>query len=438
MRLRYKLAIANLLFKLIFVGVFLLLLPFISERINIYQTDDELIEKRELFFDLISEIGVAPFLLTDSTTSFGSYNILKEEFISLEKREVNETWNFIEITQRKIEGEIIAYRVLNYSFKVDGEPYLLEIGKSLASISITENNIRKIILIFLIAFLVLSSLFELVYTRTLIWPLDLIISKIKNSSDPSSFNRTPVKTSTYDFVTLDATLIELMEKTDALFKKEKEITENISHELLTPISILRGNLENLVNNNDFDNHILAKFEEALSTLYRLKTLVNAFLLIARVESRQYSSSDNIGINQLLTSITDELLPLAEDMGVKIEKIFNDEVKLEGINQSLMFIMFYNVINNAIKNIVNDGVVKIITSTGENQLFVTIADNGTGINPEQMENLFMRFKKKNSADDKGTGIGLAITKSIADFHSIDIKVESNKESGTTFKFIFNTN
>lgn len=435
MNLRLKLALTNLLFKLVFTGLFLVALPYLSERINLYQTDNELIEKREHFFNLISEVGIEPFLYSDSINVFGSYNILKEEFISIEKTDTDESWNFIEVTHRLIEGEVIEYRVLDYTFRVDGETYLLEIGKSLSSISATEKNIKRIFVIFLIAFLIVSFVFELIYTRTLLLPLDLIVRKIKTSSHPSNYNRKLVKTSTTDFTTLDATLSELMDKIDRLFKKEKEITENISHELLTPVSILRSKLENMLLQEDLSENALLKTEEALNTLQRLKALVNSLLLIARVESSQYLKNDSIEINKLITNITDELKPMADEAGLIIH--FNSQVNktIENINQSLLFTMFYNVVNNAIKNTPAGGTIIIETNCIKKQLIVSVSDNGTGISPSEMESLFLRFKKKKSVDDKGSGIGLAITKSIADFHNIQIKVESTEGKGTRFEFLF---
>ncbi len=435
MNLRLKLALTNLLFKLVFTGLFLVILPYLSERINLYQTDDELIEKREHFFNLISEVGIEPFLFSDSINVFGSYNILKEEFISIEKTDIVESWNFIEVTHRLIEGEVIEYRVLNYTFRVDGVMYLLEIGKSLSSISATEKNIKRIFVIFLIAFLIISFVFELIYTRTLLVPLNIIVRKIKTSSHPTSYNRQPVKTSTTDFTTLDSTLSELMDKIDRLFKKEKEITENISHELLTPVSILRSKLENMLVQEDLSENALIKTEEALITLQRLKALVNSLLLIARVESSQYLKNDTIEINNLITNITEELKPMAEEVGLNIQLNFRIHKTIEHINQSLLFTMFYNVVNNAIKNTPTGGTVTIETACIKKQFIVSISDNGTGIPVNEMESLFLRFKKKKTNDNKGTGIGLAITKSIADFHNIQIKVESIEGKGSAFEFLF---
>ena len=133
-KLRIKLSLFNLLSKLAFTALFLLLLPYLIERINLIQTDNNLIQKREQFISLISKTGIEPFIASDSGNVFGNYNIFKEEFISIERVDLDQNVNDIEVTKRIIEGEEIAYRVLDYSFKIDGKMYLLEVGESLSRI----------------------------------------------------------------------------------------------------------------------------------------------------------------------------------------------------------------------------------------------------------------------------------------------------------------
>ena len=112
MRLKFKLALSNLISKLVFAGLFLLLMPYIIERINLRNIDNDLVNKREQVISLISEIGIEPFIMSDSADAFGSYNILKEEFVSLEKVTLTEDINQIEVSTRLIEDEEIEYRVL--------------------------------------------------------------------------------------------------------------------------------------------------------------------------------------------------------------------------------------------------------------------------------------------------------------------------------------
>ena len=438
MKLGTKLALFNLLSKLVFATLFIIFLPYIIERVNILQTDNELIQKRERVIDLISDIGIEPFMTPETENVFGSYNILKEEFISLEKADLSEDWNFIEVTQRRIEDETIDYRVLNYSFQVDGVTYLLEIGKSLSSISNTQKNIQKVILIFLIIFVIITLVSDLFYTGRILRPLKFIIKKLKSTSTPSLFDRTTVKTSTSDFIQLDTTIRDLMNKISELFEKEKEITVNISHELMTPISVIQSKLENLLLQKDIDNAVSGQIEESLRTLHRLKTLVNSLLFIARIESRQYLKEDSFSVRELVKEVSDELVPIANDAGITFDEVLKDDHLFRGANRTLIFSMLFNVLNNAIKNSSEHQHIEIQTVLDNGRFTVIIADNGRGMTPQELDLLFARFRKKLNPKEDSTGIGLAITKSIADFHNIQISVTSRPGEGTKFSFLFPEN
>jgi signal transduction histidine kinase len=438
LKLQTRLALFNLISKLIFTALFIAFLPYLTERINLIQTDNELINKREEVISLISNVGIGPFMTEDSSDTFGSYNILKEEFISLEKTDIKEDLNFIEVSKRIIDNETIDYRVLNYSFKIDNEKYLLEIGKSLSSILFTSKNIKKIILIFLISIILITITTDLYYTRKILLPMKMIINKLKSTSTPSLFDNIPVKTSTSDLRQLDQTIIDLMAKIDELFNKEKEITINISHELLTPVSVLRSRLENLLLQKNLDQNISEKIEESLRTLHRLKTLINSLLFIARIESRQYIKEDSFKITELLDEIIEELSPVSTDKKITMHKQFETDFIVPAANRSLIFSMIYNVVNNAIKNTQPEGQIYIKSHFKHNRLNVSIIDTGIGMEQSQIETLFSRFRKKLNPNEDSTGIGLAITKSIADFHKIDVAVISKFGDGTDFSFSFPEN
>jgi len=436
LKLNFKLSLFNLLSKLVFTGLFLLLMPYIIERINLKQVDNDLVQKREQVLALISDIGIEPFITSDS--SFGSFNILKEEFISIEKTSSVEDLNFIEVTTRIIEDEEIGYRVLNYSFKIEDQNYLLEVGKSLVSISRTGRNIRNLMLVFLAFIIVITFFTDTLYTRLLLTPLERIKGKLKMISDPSLFDKVPVKTSTSDFYRLDNALCEVMDNLNQLFQKEKEITVNISHELMTPISVLRSKLENILMKEDIKPDTATKVEDSLKTLHRLQSLVSSLLMIARIESNQYLREDSFFINDVLKEIIKELEPIAEDANIKLRNNIKDDLKIKEANRSLIFSMFYNVVNNSLKNTPSEGNVLISGTFNQKKFTVNISDTGRGMTEMQKSLLFSRFRIRDKNSGEGTGIGLAIAKTIADFHKIEISVTSEPEEGTTFSFIFPEN
>jgi signal transduction histidine kinase len=410
-------------------------MPMILERVNTIQTDNELINKREQVIDLIALWGVDYFLEETRDDAFGSYNILKEEYISLEKVELEQHWNFIEVTQRRVEDEVIDYRVLNYTFLIDGEMYLLEIGKSLSSIKQTEKNITTFILIFLLAFILISGIMDISFASFLIRPVEKITAKLRKTPSPVLYDPKPIKTTTTEFLYLEITLSELMQKINELFQKEKETTANISHELLTPISVLRSKLENLLSQEDLSEEACIKTEEALKTLHRLKIMVNSMLMIARVESHEYLKDDSFTVGEVFQEIKEELIPLAQDKSINVVTEINPDKKLHHANHALIFTMFYNVVNNAIKFTPEGGNIQIISQNNHEVFQILIRDDGPGMNENQLKDLFTRFKNRPAHPQNGTGIGLAISKSIADFHKIKIEVNSHPGKGTEFIFTF---
>jgi signal transduction histidine kinase len=299
----------------------------------------------------------------------------------------------------------------------------------------TRKNIIRLTweLLTLIIFITLFA--DLYYTYRILHPLDLIIRKLKGTSSPDVFDKVPVKTTTFDFNQLDQTLIDLMNRIDELFRKERDVTVNISHDLLTPVSVLRSKLENILLQDNLDNETSAKIEESLRTLHRLKTLVNSHLMIARIENRQYLKNESFVVGVLLMEIINELSPIAAEAGISL--IYNSlgDLQLTQANRSLIFSMFYNVVNNAVRNTRAGGEVTVTSSINQNRFNVTVTDTGIGIGEEQLRNLFSRFNSKSNMDEDHVGIGLAITKSIADFHNINISVESKINLGSTFSFQF---
>jgi signal transduction histidine kinase len=296
-------------------------------------------------------------------------------------------------------------------------------------------NIRTVILVFLALFILVTLLSDLFYTARVLRPLKIITRRLEATSSPSFPDSKQLRTTTKDFLQLDQTLREMMKKIEDLFRTEREITVNISHELMTPVSVLRSKLENMMLQKGLDHDVEAGIEESLRMLHRLKTLINSLLTIARIESRQYMKEDSIKIRELVGEVIEELSPVAEDAGVKITLECNDDFIFRNANRSLIFSMFYNVVNNAVKHTPRKGKIEIGGKWRDAIFEVSVIDTGKGMTQKQLDNLFSRFRTKLDPEGDSTGIGLAITKSIADFHDIAIRVLSEPGKGTEFFFFF---
>jgi signal transduction histidine kinase len=102
---------------------------------------------------------------------------------------------------------------------------------------------------------------------------------------------------------------------------------------------------------------------------------------------------------------------------------------------LIFTLFFNLINNAIKYNVPNGKIEIASASKNGKFSVEIKDTGIGMDTEKIKTLFDRFRNRKNLDEESHGLGLPIVKAIADFHKIDIHVSSQPNIGSTFSLIF---
>jgi signal transduction histidine kinase len=113
----------------------------------------------------------------------------------------------------------------------------------------------------------------------------------------------------------------------------------------------------------------------------------------------------------------------------------DNFLFASANRSLLFTLFFNLINNSVKYNKQNGSIYIIAEKEKNEFLVHIKDTGKGIAPGNIHSIFYRFKKFNNSETESYGLGLALVKTIADFHDMSVNVESKENEGSTFTVSF---
>ncbi|TCC97037.1 sensor histidine kinase [Pedobacter hiemivivus] len=434
MKLSSKLILFITSSKLAVVLLFIVLLPFLVDGIVAEYTTYSLRRQQDKVIKIVQQKGINHYLQSDD--SYGSYTMLKEEYIALEPAAKGITIDTIKTAQRVVEQDTLTYRILMHTFNFDQKPYLLEIGKTINSINQYNKPLQRTALYVLVGLIIASLLFDLLFTRTLISPLGKIIkSKLINRKFPFKDYSPPVRTSTYDFKYLDESLVLLMDQINEAFEKEREFTANASHELMTPISILQNKMENLIGDEQLSDAVILKIVEMMKTLNRLKKISNALLLISRIENEQFVKSDAVKPADLVNEVIEEISHRLEEKALNIEIKLDRNPLLKGVNHDLLFQLFYNLINNAIKYNVDKGSITITDELTNKGYLVAIADSGIGISAEEQGFIFDRFRKTNLSENVGHGLGLSIVKSICQYHGIEIKVSSEVHKGSTFSLLF---
>lgn len=386
--------------------------------------------------DIVNRLGVKEFIEEEHDSIFASYNILKEEFIYIEPLQGEHTnAEVFENAQRIIENETVDFRVLMYTFKSNGQYYLLEVGKSLSRIELLQDYFRKLTFFVLIIVILITIGADVMFTRYLLRPMQLIRDKLKRTNHPESFDFTTTETTTVDFRHLDESINEMMHKINAAFGHERQFIANVSHELLTPISIMKNKLENSLADEKIPDDVAMRIIEITNTLNRLIKIVNALLLISRIDNRQFLREDDLQLKDLVNEVVAEIEDRAIEKNVTIKSTIQNEIILQKVNKYLLFTMLYNLVNNAIKYNVENGSIIIEASTNNAKIELYVKDTGEGIAYENLDTLFEPFKKIKKDKLGSHGLGLPIVKTIADFHGITLNVVSKVGEGTTFELIF---
>ncbi len=211
-------------------------------------------------------------------------------------------------------------------------------------------------------------------------------------------------------------------------KLQKEFSASVSHELSTPISAIKGLLETALMEENPDRKLI---EKALRRAEDMERMINALKLLVLIETGGKSKKEKVSLRNIVADVIQDLSERIREMKVKINI---EEEDLEVItDKEKVYILLKNIIENAVKyNRAGGSVFIRIRKEGMNPV-VEVEDTGEGIPKEEIPLLFQPFF--GGKNKKGMGLGLTISKKIADNLGIKIEIKSGEGKGTTAKCVF---
>ena len=217
----------------------------------------------------------------------------------------------------------------------------------------------------------------------------------------------------------------------------RDFVANVSHELKTPISSIKGAAETLLDGNVVDQEIYSRFINIIARQAdRLNTLVESLLTLSIVEHDQYTNVDHLeltSINNLIQRVilTMEQITSSKNIKIKVEKC--DHVDAV-INPFLLERALINLVENAVKYSDLESVIVLSMERQSEKFIINVQDTGLGIEKKHLERIFERFYRVDPARSRevgGTGLGLSIVKHIVEGHKGVISVFSRRGEGSTF-------
>jgi signal transduction histidine kinase len=382
------------------IGTFLGI--FIFKRIMSHEATEHLLNQRLKVENYVSQNEQLPanqFTLSDSLW-FTSGNLIKGY-------NLKDT-----LFYNYVEAEPLMYRQISFGVKLNGEAHTAFILHPMYE---TEDLTEAIVsTLFGIVLLILVALFVTNYliSKRLWQPFYRTLENLSGfkitQKDPLVFDGTEIS----EFNQLQEQLSNLTNKVRSDYQSLKSFTENASHELQTPLSVIGSNLEMLIQDENMTENQLKKISQLIDSLGKVSKLNQTLLLLTKIENRQFVTAGETDLSEVIENKLALLNVWINHKSIDVETEIIPNVNIN-INPYLLEILLNNILGNAIKYNAQNGKLRVQLS--DDKLVI----QNSGAKPDySTEEMFGRFRKGHSNADS-LGLGLAIVKQICDTYQFEV-------------------
>jgi two-component system, OmpR family, sensor kinase len=269
-------------------------------------------------------------------------------------------------------------------------------------------------------------------------PVQGIINEVEAITDGRSLHRRlPVPRSADEMARLAVTLNGMLARLEQSFGSLHRFTADASHELKTPLMVLRAGVERALVHPGVPAEILQSLDETLAQINEMTELVESLLTLARAdEGRAPLAVEDCDLRDLLGDVAETTGMLGESAGITVTSEMPETPVRLRVDPHRIQEMLLNLVTNAIKYTPKGGRIALTLQDQGEAVVLTVQDTGIGIAPGDLPHIFDRFWRADPARSRtgerpGTGLGLAITKWIAEAHGGSITVQSRPGRGTAF-------
>lgn len=401
--------LALLLFLLMAVWGVLFYYAIIDEVVD--ETDDTLENYGEILME--SALHDPSILETEgSLMSFYKFTPISEEEGRHYRQVFYDATVYIEL-----EDEDEPVRVMCTAFRMpDGQYYELKLMISiLERDDMVEAMLWYLGALFLL-FLICTSVGIQLVLKGVFRPLHRLLDWLHciqpGKEVPPLDNPTKIR----EFRQLSDAALDMGNRSYKAYEEQKQFIENASHELQTPLAIVRGKVELLAESEGMTEQQMEQLDEIYATLGRAVKLNKSLLLLSRIENGQYTEMEDVSVDEILDELLPDLMDIYEHKQVRLIRKREEQPFIIRCNHSLAQILVSNLVKNSLLHNREEGELQVLTTP------TSLVIKNTGDVPLDGEKLFRRFYHGMDGKKDSTGLGLAIARSIALSSSLKLTYE----------------
>ncbi|NUN06060.1 MAG: HAMP domain-containing histidine kinase [Bdellovibrio sp.] len=374
------------------------------------------------------------------------------EFNPPYKKDFDRIWAGEEATYRTIENirnipsaEADSYRLISFPLDNAVKPQiLLQIAVPMTLLETQISQRLALLQLGIPLVLLIAMLGGWFLSGRALNPISKMINAAKAIKADELSQRLPIPMANDEVKKLALTLNEMLVRIQEAFQSQERFVADASHQLLTPLTIMRGELEMLqkTEKKDVDQFI----KSALQEVDNLSGIVQEMLLLARVDAGLGALNiQELSLDELIMEVLPHCERLAQGKNIKIKFDINnssgdEERKMIKGDNDLLQNLLTNIIENAIKYSPNNETVTVTLNWSHEISQLIVEDNGPGIPEDQLPFIFDRFSRGSNTEAKvkGYGLGLAIAQKIARLHDAKLSAFNNVNQGARFLFEIKNN
>ena len=313
-----------------------------------------------------------------------------------------------------------------------GPGTILQIGMSLEDNDEFLGEFRQIFGATITAVMVVAGLLGWFMAKRALKNVEEVTRTARAISASDLEQRVPVTGHADEIDKLAATFNDMLDRIQTLVTETKEMTENIAHDLRSPITRIRGMAEMALTTGKAIDEYEAAAASTVEDCDRLLEMINTMLYISQTEATAGKlTTEEVDMTGVVRDACELFQPVAEDKGVNLVVEIGTDLRVRGVLQALQR-MLANLIDNALNYTTPPGTVTVSISGDEKLGIIAVKDTGIGISPDELPHIFRRFYRCDQSRSRpGTGLGLTLVEAIVHAHRGQIAVTSTPNVGTTF-------
>jgi heavy metal sensor kinase len=328
------------------------------------------------------------------------------------------------------------YRIAQQSVLIDGRPFRINAAVPTEPFDQALDRFRLFEKRFLPLLVILASLLGYWLSGRALAPVNRIIESAEQIGLQNLSQRLEVPKTADELQRLTVTLNAMLERIESSVKRIRQFTANASHDLRTPLSLIRTHAELALRRTRTETEYRESLARILSVSEETTQLIEGLLTLARADAGaanlQFTEMDLVPLLQKI-SHQFSVLAVSKDLSFS-SQVANESLSLRGDSASIES-MLLAILDNAFKYTPAGGSVRLRAKTVANEVVIEVEDTGVGIADEDLPRIFDRFFRADRARSRevpGSGLGLSIARWIAETHKGRIEVESRLGAGSVFR------